>query len=132
MVGLAFDPTDGTLYGSAGGTLGPDRIYTIDKNTGAVALVGTTGLGGSTPDLFFDPMGNLYGSKGGGQSPDNTLISIDSATGAGSAIGPIGFRSVSGLAYALPEPGAILQLVSGAIGLAWLRKRRNRRTRPRR
>jgi len=27
----------------------------------------------------------------------------------------------------LPEPGVILQLVSGAIGLAWLNRRRNRR-----
>jgi hypothetical protein len=31
---------------------------------------------------------------------------------------------------ALPEPGVILQLVSGAIGLAWLNRRRNRRMIP--
>jgi hypothetical protein len=30
-----------------------------------------------------------------------------------------------------PEPGALLQLVSGGIGLAWLQRRRNRRVRAR-
>jgi hypothetical protein len=30
----------------------------------------------------------------------------------------------------LPEPGVILQLVSGGIGLGWLNRRRNRRTTP--
>ena len=31
----------------------------------------------------------------------------------------------------LPEPGVILQLVSGGVGLAWLQRRRNRRVRAR-
>jgi hypothetical protein len=31
-----------------------------------------------------------------------------------------------------PEPGAMLQLVSGGVGLAWLQRRRNRRVRARR
>jgi len=30
----------------------------------------------------------------------------------------------------LPEPGVILQLVSGGIGLVWLNRRRNRRMKP--
>jgi hypothetical protein len=33
--------------------------------------------------------------------------------------------------FYLPEPGAMLQLVSGGIGLAWLQRRRNRRGRAR-
>jgi hypothetical protein len=125
MTGLAFDPTDGTLYGSTGGP-GTDGIYTIDKGTGAVTLVGTTGLGGSTPDLFFNETGSLSGSKGGGGNP-NSLISIDKGTAAGIAIGPIGFVAVSGLDCFLPqvdvptmnEWGAavlVVLLVAGAMG----------------
>jgi hypothetical protein len=94
LVGLAFDPTDGTLYASAGARI--DAIYTVDKGTGAATFIGSTGLGGSTPDLTFDAAGNLYGIKGGGGST-NHLISIDKSTGVGTVIGPIGFRSVSGL-----------------------------------
>jgi hypothetical protein len=30
-----------------------------------------------------------------------------------------------------PEPGAVLQLLSGGVGLAWLQRRRNRRVRAR-
>lgn len=93
-VGMAFDPTDGTLYGSLG--YGDDAIYTINKITGTSTLVGPTGLGGSTPDIAFDAAGNLYGLKGGGGGTNN-LISIDKSTGAGTVIGPIGFSSVSGL-----------------------------------
>jgi len=115
MTGLAFDPNDGTLYGSAGS--GADRIYTIDKSTGAVTLIGTTGPGGSTPDLFFDGTGSLFGSKGGGGSP-NTLISIDKATAAGTAIGPIGFVAVSGLDCFLPSPPVVPAL--GETGVAVL------------
>ena len=95
IVGLAFDPSDGTLYASQGG-VGGDNIFAIDKKTGAATLVGQTGLGGPTPDIAFDAAGNLYGLKGGGQSTNN-LISINKSTGVGTVIGPIGFRSVSGL-----------------------------------
>jgi len=94
--GLAFDPTDSTLWASVGGNNG---IYTIDVSTAAATLVGNTGIsyGNGTPDLCFDQAGNLYGSIGGGVGP-NYLYSIDKSTGAGTMIGPIGFTSVSGLA----------------------------------
>lgn len=99
MTGLAFDPADGQLYGSVGGfdPVNPDGIYRIDKTTGAATLLGATGFGRATPDLYFDADGNMYGIKGGGQSPNN-LIAIDKTTGAGSVVGSIGFSAVSGLA----------------------------------
>ena len=111
MVGLAFDPDLGTLWGSTGGSHDPDRIYTIDKSSGAVTLVGTTGLTpGSTPDLAFDASAGLYGVKGGGQAV-NRLISIDKGTAAGTEIGPINtdpnaslIKAVSGLACYFPPP----------------------------
>jgi len=100
FTGIAFDPTDGTLWGSTGGAGGPniaDAIYTIDPTTGEATFVGTTGLGGPTPDIQFDADGNMYGVKGGGLN-ENRLIAIDKTTGAGTVIGPIGFASVSGMA----------------------------------
>jgi hypothetical protein len=91
--GMAFDPTDGSLWGSTS----EEEIFIINPHTGETTLMGTTGLGAGTPDIHFDDMGNLYGSVGGGGSPNN-LISINKTTGAGTVIGPIGFTSVSGLA----------------------------------
>ena len=113
IVGLAFDPTDCQpdcqLYGSEGGA---DGIYRIDKGTGALDWVGSTGGGGSTPDLLFDASGQLFatkgggggsGSGGGGGAPaSNDLISVNKLTGAGTLVGQTGVGSVSGLACAGP------------------------------
>lgn len=99
--GLAFNPMDGTLWGSTGADrfLESDEIYTIDTENATPTLVGSTGLGGATPDLSFDAEGNLYGIKGGGNNQGNNLIAINTTNGAGTIIGSIGFRSVSGLAF---------------------------------
>jgi hypothetical protein len=101
-----------------------DTIYVIDETFGNATVVGSTGLGGATPDLFFDDTGTLFGSKGGGNEL-NTLITIDVFTGAGTAIGPIGFVSVSGLDCApVPEPSVGLMLLFGVPGLARLARMR--------
>ena len=92
--GMAFDPTDGTLWASTNG----DKIYVINPSTGEPTLIGITGLDGGVPDIHFDDMGNLFGALGGGGAANNSLISIDKSTGTGNVIGPIGFTSVSGLA----------------------------------
>lgn len=116
IVGLAFDPTDGQLYGSVGGFQPgvADGIYRIDKNTGAATLLGTTGFGGATPDLMFDQDGTLFGAKGGGGGA-NELIRINKSTGAGTAVGPIGFSAVSGLAcYHEPVITAHLDIKPGS------------------
>ncbi len=113
--GLAVDPTNGQLYGSAGGFFptSPDGIIQIDRNTGASDVIGTTELGGATPDLMFDESGNLFGVKGGGGGnpggggggTPNQLIAVNKVNGVGTPIGgPTGVASVSGLACALPEP----------------------------
>lgn len=127
ILGMAFDPTTGTMFGSAGGH--SDNIYVIDLVTGAATLLGSTGLVGSVPDLLVDGEGNLYGSNGasggggeGGGEPSRTgpagprrlaapatasnfdLIAIDKATAAGTPVGPTGFSAVSGLAFLPAEP----------------------------
>jgi len=93
--GLAFDPLDGTLWGTdaSGG------VYTIDIHSGAATPVGNTGLP-ATPDIHFDAAGFLYGSSGGGFNTNN-LISINKNTGVGQVIGSIGFASVAGMAARL-------------------------------
>ncbi|RMF65683.1 MAG: DUF4394 domain-containing protein, partial [Calditrichaeota bacterium] len=103
ITGLAFNPVNGSLWGSSGGvnSVVKDGIYKIDKTNGNATLIGKTGLGGATPDIFFDENGNLFGVKGGGGGATSTLISIDKSTGAGTVIGSVGFKSVSGLAYGL-------------------------------
>lgn len=115
MRGMAFDPIDGILWATTGGSQFanvPDAVYTISKSTGTATLIGQTGLGGSTPDILFDQAGNLYGSKGGGPNA-NQLISIDKSTGAGTVIGSIGFQAVSGMATFLPSvPHALNASVS--------------------
>jgi len=117
FTGLAFDPTDGTLWGSTGGAepVVPDGIYTIDPVTAQGALVGTTGFGGPTPDIAIDSEGNLFGAKGGGQG-SNVLIEIDKSTGSGALIGNIGFVAVSGMAFRPQKPeGKQISLNARAI-----------------
>ena len=105
IAGMAFNPTDGTLWGSAGGAFdgatNRDAIFTINTTTGVATQVGKTGLtslGNATPDLFFNADSDLFGTKGGGGETSNFLISISTGTGVGTSIGEIGFTSVSGLA----------------------------------
>ena len=112
FTGMAFDPTDGSMWVSTGSDNSantPDGIFTMDPVTAVATLVGTTGLGSSTPDIHFDANGNLFGTKGGGINSANNLISINKSNGAGTVIGSIGFTSVSGLAFSPPDPNSVEQ-----------------------
>lgn len=99
-VGMAFHPATGVLYASVGGfqPVNPDGIAIIDKNSGAATILGTTGLGGATPDLVFDGLGNMYGVKGGGQSASSNFILVSQTNGAGTVIGATGHPAISGMA----------------------------------
>jgi hypothetical protein len=98
-VGMAFHPTSGTLFASVGGfqPVNPDAIATIFIGNGATTVLGTTGLGGATPDLAFDMYGNLYGLKGGGTSTNNFVL-INQTNGSATVVGPTGYPSLSGMA----------------------------------
>jgi len=68
-----------------------------------------------------------------GWSNGNSLVIIISGLGkrvADSFDGNAAGAPLLQLAHT-PEPGAMLQLVSGGVGLAWLQRRRNRRVRAR-
>lgn len=123
IVGLACDPISGTLYGSSttGIAVVHDAIYTVDTSTGALTLVGKTGLGGPTPDIGFDVNGRLYGVKGGGGSgtpPANNLIAIDKTTGAGTVIGATGINGISGLGSQAFLGRAATNVIYGSLGRA--------------
>ncbi|HET6463785.1 MAG TPA: FlgD immunoglobulin-like domain containing protein, partial [Candidatus Krumholzibacteria bacterium] len=125
FVGLAFHPVTGVLYGSTGGFQpnNPDGIAKINLGTGAATFIGTTGLGGPTPDLVFGSTYNLYGVKGGGQGANN-FISVSQVNGAGAVVGATA-NGISGMASWIPiavptllqafkvEPG------DGAVKLHW-------------
>ncbi len=81
MLDIAFDPTDGTLYGvDAGG----NRLVVIDFATGEVtAPFPPTTLMDDAGSLFFDSFGDLYayGGPPGNNGFQNTLYKVDKFTG---------------------------------------------------
>lgn len=100
MTGLAFDPTDGTLFGatSSNSTANPDTLITIDTTTAAATVIGA--LSSKTvPDIAFDSTGALFGWN----NTDKRIVTIDKATGAvtnlASAPAFAGFAFGNGLSF---------------------------------
>lgn len=81
---------DGTLYAAN------NALYTISTVTGASSLVGSGGVAyNSSGDLAFVG-GDLFLSSASGSS--DRLVKLDTATGAGTDVGSIGYSAVYGLA----------------------------------
>lgn len=87
--GLALDPTSGTLYASS--TLMANglssTLYTIDPATGTATPVGPISDSARIIEIATDVSGQLYGVDIAGDA----LVAIDKSSGAGSAIGALGF-----------------------------------------
>jgi len=81
---FAHDGTALVAYDPAAG--GADRLGTVDLVTGTVTEVGSTGIA-DVFSLSFGAHGTLYAGTGTGTS---TLHTLSPATGAATAIGPIG------------------------------------------
>lgn len=79
-----------TIYGTTGGGGGPSTLYTIDPNTGVATPVGT-GIGfDRVGAIDFDPTGTtLYGIGANTTTGNFQLITIDTMTGMGTAVGDI-------------------------------------------
>ena len=96
-----------TLYASTGddNVVGGGLIYKIDTVTGAVTLVGDTGLS-RLDGIDFNSTGVLYGVDGGGTGPSSGLYTIDPTTAVAAFIGPIeGILGIGALRFA---PGGTL------------------------
>lgn len=125
--GLAFS-ANGTLYAlSQGPTKGDIKeLYTVAPGTGVYTLVGSTGIVNSNTvgGLAFRADGTLFAAM------NSNLYTLDTATGAASYIGAIGFDYVSGITFMdtgpVPLPGTLVLLGSGLLSLAgWRRIRKS-------
>src|SRR3569623_1896506 len=89
--GLALHPGTGVLYGSD-----RSRLYTVNTSTATATLVGSYGGYSDVEGLAFDYNGILYGSD----TTANTLLTIDTTTGAATAAASgFGVRGLASLAY---------------------------------
>jgi hypothetical protein len=91
----------------------------------------------TTPGDYYVGVTGYRPKSPGGCTPNVNCASYPFDGGIGAVpceeLGPTitcGNYQVTIAVNGLPEPGVILQLVSGGIGLAWLNRRRNRRMTP--
>lgn len=100
ITGLAFDPTDGTLYGVLSNEADSPTLITIDTTTGSGTAVG--GTQGTVADIAFRADGTLLGWCDETANPDlcrDDLVTINKTTGAITKVGEAGFlTAASGLA----------------------------------
>ncbi len=120
---IAFG-SDGTLYASGSptpATTQGTQLYTINRLTGVMSLVGSIGLEIDT--LGFGADGFLYGARSG---PGRQLLyRIDPATAARTTVGDTGVNSIVGITpvATVPEPGIVVLLGLGIAGLGMRRLR---------
>jgi hypothetical protein len=83
--GIAFDPTDGTLYGVTT-DVSASSLHIIDPATGAVTLVGNINSPGII-DVCVDGNGDMWAYD----LVNDNFLSIDKSTGLGTPVGALGF-----------------------------------------
>ncbi len=92
--GLAYDPNSNILYFIDPGFSG--SLYSVDRGTGQTTLIGVGGTLFGIEGLAFDPNTNiLYGAD----TRNDVLVTIDTATGISTVIGPFGTPKMTGLAF---------------------------------
>lgn len=99
-ISMCFHPQTNELWGTVKNFLGnpKDQLVKINMTTGDTTRFGRTGFNVNTLDLAFDESGNLYGIKGSGTLVSD-LFTIDQSTGAGTLIGSVGIKDLTGLGY---------------------------------
>lgn len=120
IIGLAIDPTDGTMYAYDSSTEG---LYTINPLTGEALLVGFSGetiaaIGG----MDFSADGSLLVLSSG-----DDIFTVDKTTGLLTAAGTLSGLNTSALAFnavaVIPEPSTFALLALSSIALIRRRKR---------
>jgi hypothetical protein len=115
--GLTFLPGGNLIASDSSGD-----VKSINPTTGAVSGIGNYGNNlKSSGDLVAVKNGTMYGvssttAGGGDASGNNVLLRVNVATGVATAVGPIGYGNVWGLAYSntrvigFTTAGEILQI----------------------
>jgi PEP-CTERM motif-containing protein len=112
ITSIAWDPVTHALYGNTTtGFGGADQLYAINPTTGAATLVGDIGSA-NIYALGFSQTGALLGES----DATGELLSISTATGAGTDIGPTGLSASYDLA-SRPGDGVVFGLGSATYGL---------------
>jgi hypothetical protein len=112
ITSIAWDPVTHALYGNTtNGFGGADQLYAINATTGAASLIGAIG-GENVYALGFSQTGVLFGES----DATSELLSINTATGAGTDIGPTGLSGNYDLACR-PGDDVLFGLGSGAFDL---------------
>ncbi|MDA0160256.1 hypothetical protein OM076_08275 [Solirubrobacter ginsenosidimutans] len=114
VTGLAFDGTDGTLYGVTAGVqlAGTTRdLLKINPATGASTVVGSMGVN-EIEDIAVSPLGQLYGWNETGDD----LYSISKATGAVTKVGEAGLGVTFGNGISFDRNGAFWGMLDGDFG----------------
>lgn len=89
VLGLAFQPGTGTLYGvtSPDSPNSGNSLVTINPATGQVAVIGGSGDGRPYTDIGFAPDGTLYGWLIDSSGNTASVATINLTTGAGTSLG---------------------------------------------
>ncbi len=108
---LAFDPTDGTLYGANAGSNENPSIFVVDPNTGAGTIVGLVrGAPHDFDGLVFDESGQLYGLDGETQA----IWKIDKHNPGGPGTQQVGTGLGAGI-----DMGSVGGITRGADGVVY-------------
>jgi aminopeptidase N len=115
VAGLAVNPVNGSLWMSLRNTSGAmDNIYKVNRTTGISTLVGSAGVGSAIIDIVFDKNGTLFGLAGSGTAV-NSLIRIDTSSGAATVIGSMGKADIQAIAIDPDMPAGVEEHASAAI-----------------
>src|SRR3569623_1063250 len=109
--GLAFDPVALTLYGINTDPVGKNpRLVTVNTTSGIASPVGAVLHEDVRGALAYDSVRNrLYGAAQLG------LLRLDTSTGRGSSIGPLGYGQLADIANN-PASGVLYGVVSDSAG----------------
>ena len=98
VAGIAFNPINNELWATSAALItNKDRVFKIDLVNADTTIIGKTGFNTITNNIAFDGVGTLYGVTGS-SSQVNNLIRINTTTAAGTLMGSIGFKHITGIA----------------------------------